>query len=112
MTDRELEEAIARRLGWTLVHHGCGMSPDAHTVPQPRRVPSYLTDRNAAQEIVTHFNGLRRTGEANSLLAAKFAIEICGTAGNEFWIGICATPRQICDAACKVWGLEVSNGNG
>ena len=100
MTDREREYEIARRLGWTLVHHEYDVSPDSEVVPQPRQIPAYLTDRNAAQEIVQWFRDNNWFPFKTALLHLEMDIY------DNITCGLFATPRQICDAACKVWEIE------
>lgn len=117
MTDEQYEksEEIARRLGWTLVHHGCGVSPDENVPPQPRYVPQYFDDRNAAQEIVQWF-----AKQGSYEQQRRFEIQLQGVVVDEYyqehgkfdfgsepslWACLLATPRQIAEAALTVWGI-------
>ncbi|UOF76914.1 hypothetical protein [Bacteriophage sp.] len=106
--EREISKLIAVKLGGELVEWSDGVTQVVwpHT-PVPQALPEYHTDRNASTEIVQWF-AARQRPHAEWMLAHQFSAAISPVihAERNFWDAILATPRQICDAACKVWGIE------
>jgi hypothetical protein len=118
----EANAELARRMGWKLVLHGYGVSPDEFVVPQPRKVPDYFTDHAAARELVIWFG--RQMAQAQTFVLTEdfwFALvesvwgEHPPSASDrlafEFSL-IAATSEQIARAACAALGIEVEDKNG
>lgn len=51
-TREQMREELARAMGWTLCHHGYGISPDAEVVPQPRQLPNPFTSAADSRALV------------------------------------------------------------
>ena len=120
MTDREKEIEIAKRLGWTARYFELtrftlinpqGKAVSATACPESAAwdylCPCYLTDRNAAQEIVTHFADSDDWHQFSEAIHWAWTLAKKPVKASSFiFVGLLATSREICEAACEVWEIQ------
>lgn len=106
MTDAQINEAVARELGWTVTHRGW-WGKEGH--PTEAFAPDFCTDHNAAAEMREAVQKGNQTSFARRV--ADLAIsgeEDCRSA--YYWSIIDSTPRQQAEAFLRMRGKWVEEG--
>lgn len=119
MSDREKEIAIAQKLGYEVrlrgIYYGLkrpdgsqitGLALKSSDYIWQHYAPLYFTDRNANAEIVEYFAKQSKGTQALFYVELLPSQEDQARTNSDIMLGLLATPRQICEAALAVWGIE------